>query len=148
MNMKKKLTISVADLLNKNQNEQPHSTKNLYKDTAKPTLGETKENTLHHIQGPLSFEEMYKQIIKKTSQGQGTPKYVYESKKVTPMNTQRIKKGIINSVLANNSQKTNKTAAPRMLNPKSGNSSANQSWKNTPDNKNRKNSINSIVMNK
>ena len=66
------------------------------------------------------------------------------------MNTQRIKKGIISSVFAknNNSSKTNKTAAPRMLNPKSGNSSANHSWKNTPDNKTRKNSINSIVMNK
>ena len=86
--------------------------------------------------------------MKKASQGQATPKYVYESKKVTPMNTQRIKKGIINSVLANNSQKTNKTTAPRMLNPKSGNSSTSQSWKNTPEKKNRKNSINSIVMNK
>lgn len=86
--------------------------------------------------------------MKKAGKGQETPKYIYESKKVTPMNTQRIKKGIINSVLASNSQKTNKTAAPRMLNPKSGNTSATHSWKNTPDNKNRKNSINSIVMNK
>lgn len=51
-------------------------------------------------------------------------------------------------MLASQAQKGNKSAIGRVFNPKSGNSSVNQSMKNTPENKSRKNSINSIVMNK
>ena len=49
--MKKKLTISVADLLNKNHSQHPHSTKNDHKHT----IPQNEETALHHAQGPLSF---------------------------------------------------------------------------------------------
>lgn len=91
---------------------------------------------------------MYQKVRKGSNSGLTTPQYVYDSKKVTPMHTQRIKKGSINSLLASNGQKSNKTAGPRILNLQSGNTSVNQSSKQTPTKKSRKNSISSIVMNK
>ena len=103
--MKKKMTISVADLLNKNHCDHPNSGVPPLKVTMKGNSGlvatkgnsgivttkgnsglvTTKGNSglssksdPHRCQdGPISFEEMYQQMMKKTSEGQETPKYIF-----------------------------------------------------------------------
>ena len=152
--MKKKLTISVADLMNKNCYEQQRSTKNQASLKPKPLCGNSNivnagsnQKVFEMGEKPIRFEDMYQQV-RKNSGSEHPQTYIYESKKNTPIQSQRLKKGSINSLLAGSSHKSNKTTAPRMMNPRSGSTSVNQSSRQTPEHKTRKNSINSIVMNK
>lgn len=126
--MKKKLTISVAELVHKKPTTDPQTAKSRDHPTLKPPPLSDK---------PMSFEDIYRQAKKA-----GTPKFIYDRKQSAPINTQRPKRGSINSILAGSA--TNKTAAPRMLNPKSGTTTSNQSMAQTPQNQSRKNSVSSI----
>ena len=138
--MKKKLTISVADLLNKNASEEPMTAGHV-----KPLHASSQPvNIIQSHSKALSFEEMYMQAMKKGNPNTGQ----CWSKKTTPMNTQRIKKKLLTGLSSNNSRKSNKTTGQRFLNPNSNQTSLTQSAKQTPEARSRKNSINSIVMNK
>lgn len=102
--MKKKMNISVCDIVSK-----VASPKNII-----PAHQRQHSDCPIIVDKPMSFEDLYRRVVENGKNGEmGPQKIVYESKKVTPIQTNRMKKQSVNSLVNYNNPKSNASSAQR-----------------------------------